>query len=255
MDFASLIGIISGIVLIIVSLTLGGSIMNFVNLPGVLIVFGGTTAATLLTFKLSDVLASFKAAWFVFMEKRQDPNDIVSLMIRLNDVARKHGLLAVNEVNTNSRFLRKMCNLLADGAEQALLHKTMEIEIRAMEARHHQVQDLFKRMGTYAPAFGMLGTIIGLIQMLSRLEDPSAVGPAMAVALVTTFYGSLLSTMVFLPVAAKLRSRTRVEVNNLRIIYEGVSSVHAGDDTYLIYEKLSSYIPTRQRKPMRRAKV
>ena len=91
--------------------------------------------------------------------------------------------------------------------------------------------------------------------MLSRLDDPSKVGPAMAVALVTTFYGFLLSTMVFLPVAAKLRSRTRVEVDNLRIVYEGVSSIHAGDDTYLIYEKLSSFIPTRSRQPMRRAKI
>ncbi len=254
MDFASLIGIISGIALIFISLTMGGSVQNFVNYPGVMIVFGGTVAATLLTFKMREVMISFKAAWFVFTETRQDPNDTVATMIRLNDVARKNGLLALNQIRTSSHFLHKMCNLLADGAEKNLLHNTMRIEIQALESRHNQVQDVFKRMGTYAPAFGMLGTIIGLIQMLAKLSDPAAVGPSMAVALVTTFYGSFLATMIFLPVAAKLKAITRLEVSNLRIIYEGVSSIHTGDDTYLIYEKLSAFIPTRERRPMKRSK-
>ncbi|MCP4218146.1 MAG: motility protein A, partial [bacterium] len=218
MDFASLIGIISGLGLILISLNIGGSVGNFINYPGIMIVLGGTMAATLLTFRMGDVLASAKAAWFVFFEKRQDPNDTVSTMIRLNDVARKHGLLEVNRIRTGSSFLKKMCNLLADGAEEKILLNTMRIEIQALEARHIQVQDVFKRMGTYAPAFGMLGTIIGLIQMLAKLDNPSSVGPAMAVALVTTFYGSLLSTMVFLPVAAKLRARSIAEINNLNNI-------------------------------------
>ncbi|MCP4147734.1 MAG: motility protein A [bacterium] len=253
MDFASLIGIVSGIILVIASLLIGGSIQNFVNLPGVMIVVGGTIAATLLTFKAKDVLASIKAAWLVFLEKQQDPNDTVATMIRLNDVSRKNGLLELNKIRTGSVFLRKLCNLLADGAEEDLLLSTMKIEIEALESRHLQVQDVFKRMGTYAPAFGMLGTIIGLIQMLAKLNNPASVGPAMAVALITTFYGSLLATMVFLPVAAKLRSRSLDEINNLKIIYEGVSSIHRGDDTYLIYEKLSSFIPTRSRRPIKRA--
>lgn len=256
MDFASLIGIVSGIALIFISLVMGGgSIRSFINYPGVMIVFGGTAAATLLTFKMKEVTAAVKAAWFVFMVEQQDPNDTVATMTRLSDVARKHGLLAVNEIQTRSPFLKRMCNLLADGAEEALLQRTMRIEIQALKARHSQVQEVFKRMGTYAPAFGMLGTIIGLIKMLATLDDPSSVGPSMSVALVTTFYGSLLASLVFLPTAAKLKTRTTTEVINLEIIYEGVSSIHNGDDTYLIYEKLSSYIPTRTRRALKRAKV
>ncbi len=254
MDFASVVGIISGIALIIASVEIGGTIRNFINYPGMMIVLGGTMAATFLTFKINDVGAAFRAAWFVFLQKGRDPNNTVGTMTKLSDIARKNGLLAVNRISTRSAFLKKMCQLLADGADLTILSKTMEIEIQALKARHVQVQDVFKRMGTYAPAFGMLGTIIGLIQMLSNLSDPSTIGPAMAVALVTTFYGSMLASLFLLPVAAKLRSRTMDEIVHLRIIYEGICSIHSGDDTYLIYEKLSSFIPTRSRRAMKRSK-
>lgn len=253
MDFASLIGIVSGVALIIISLLMGGSIKSFVDYPSMMIVFGGVAAATLLTFRFTDVVAAFKAAWFIFQEKKQDPNDTVATMTRLNDISRKHGLLAVNQIRSRTPFLKKMCNLLADGAELELLRRTMDIEIQALKHRHSTAQDVFKKMGTYAPAFGMLGTIIGLVQMLSGMSNPSTIGPAMAVALVTTFYGSFFSTLICLPVAAKLRSRTQDEIVNLWIIHEGVCSIYNGDDTYMIYEKLSSHIPTRQRRPIARS--
>jgi len=134
-----------------------------------------------------------------------------------------------------------------------LFRKTMAIEVDAMKARHFMVQDVFRKMGLYAPAFGMLGTLIGLIQMLSGLQDPKSIGPAMAVALLTTFYGSLLSTLFFLPVAGKLRARTLLEVINLEIIVEGGISILEDNNPMLVYEKLSSYVAASIRRPMRRA--
>jgi len=252
MDVASLIGVVSGALLIIVAILLGGDVHNFVNFPGFLIVFGGTIAATLLTFQLKDVLSAFKAAFFVFSEKKRDPNDMVSTMIRLCYVSRKQGILQLGKIKTQSGFLKKVCNLIADGSEEELFRKTMGIEMEAMKTRHFLVQDVFRKMSLYSPAFGMLGTLIGLIQMLSRLQDPSSIGPAMAVALLTTFYGSLLSTLFFLPVAGKLRARTLLELINLEIIVEGGISLLKDNNPMFVYEKLSSYIPARLRRPMKR---
>lgn len=252
MDIASLIGVISGVVLIISAILIGGSVHNFFNLPGFMVVFGGTIAATFLTFQLRDVLSAFKAAFFVFSEKKRDPNDMVSTMISLCYVTRREGIVKLSGVTTQSVFLKKVCNLIADGSEEELFRKTMAIEMEAMKARHFMVQDVFKKMSLYAPAFGMLGTLIGLIQMLSKLQEPSSIGPAMAIALLTTFYGSLLSTLFFLPVAGKLKSRTLLELINMEIIIEGGISILDDNNPMLVYEKLSSYVAAKIRRPMKR---
>lgn len=253
MDIASLIGVFSGVLLIITAILIGGNVHNFFNVPGFMVVFGGTIAATLFTFQLKDVLASFKAAYFVFREKKRDPNDMVATMISLCYITRREGIFQLGKVKTRSPFLKKVCNLIADGSEEELFRKTMAIEVEAMKSRHFMVQDVFKKMGFYAPAFGMLGTLIGLIQMLSGLQDPRSIGPAMAVALLTTFYGSLLSTLFFLPVAGKLRARTLLEVINLEIVVEGGISILEDNNPMLVYEKLSSYVAANIRRPMRRA--
>ncbi len=253
MDVASLIGVISGVALIISAILIGGSVHNFFNLPGFMVVFGGTIAATLLTFQIRDVLSAFQAAFFVFSEKKRDPNDMVATMISLCYITRREGIFKLSKVKTQSPFLKKVCNLIADGSEEALFRKTMAIEVEAMRMRHLMVQDVFKKMGLYAPAFGMLGTLIGLIQMLSRLQNPESIGPAMAIALLTTFYGSLLSTLFFLPVAGKLKSRTLLEIINLEIIVEGGISILDDNNPMLVYEKLSSYIAARLRRPMKRS--
>jgi chemotaxis protein MotA len=253
MDIASLVGVFSGVLLIVTAILIGGNVHNFFNVPGFMVVFGGTIAATLFTFQLKDVLASFKAAYFVFREKKRDPNDMVATMISLCYITRREGIFKLGKVKTGSPFLKKVCNLIADGSEEELFRKTMAIEVEAMKARHFMVQDVFRKMALYAPAFGMLGTLIGLIQMLSSLQDPRSIGPAMAVALLTTFYGSLLSTLFFLPVAGKLRARTLLEVINLEIVVEGGISILEDNNPMLVYEKLSSYVAASIRRPMRRA--
>ena len=251
MDAASLTGIILGVSLIVGAIFIGGQLDNFFNLPGFMIVFGGTIAATLVTFQLKDVISAFKAAFFVFTEKKEDPNDTVETMIELCTISRRQGLIALSRMNIEDDLLRKACNLIADGSKEDLIRDTLHIEIESMKQRHFIIQDVFRKMAIYAPSFGMMGTLIGLVQMLRQLSNPETIGPAMAVALLTTFYGMLLSTLFFLPIAGKLKDRTLVEVIKLEIIFEGAISILEDNNPIFVYEKLSSYIPAKKRRPRR----
>ncbi len=248
MDIASFIGIISGISLIVSAIFLGGDIHNFINIQGMMIVFGGTIATTLITFQFHDVAAAFKAAYFVFSKDKEDPNDAVATMIRLSHISRRQGLLQLSRVETNSQFLKKACGLMADGSSEEIIRTALTTEMKSLQMRHFIVQDVFRKMGMYAPAFGMIGTLIGLVQMLSKLQDPTTIGPSLSVALLTTFYGSLISTVFFLPIAGKLRSRTVLELITLEIILEGATSITNNNNPIVIYEKLSSFISSRRRK-------
>ena len=251
MDTASLVGIILGISLIVGAIFMDGHLDNFINVPGFMIVFGGTIASTLITFQLKDVITAFKAAFFVFTAKKQDPNDMVETMIELCTISRRQGLVALSRMDIEDDLLRKACNLIADGSKEDLIRDTLHIEIESMKQRHFIVQDVFRKMAIYAPSFGMMGTLIGLVQMLRQLSNPETIGPAMAVALLTTFYGMLLATLFFLPIAGKLKDRTLVEVINLEIIFEGAISILEDNNPIFVYEKLSSYIPAKKRRPRR----
>jgi chemotaxis protein MotA len=247
MDFATILGIFSGLALIFGAIISGGQMQTFVSIPSIMIVVGGTLAATLITFPLTDVLQAFQAAKQVFAQKKVNPNDAVRLIIQVANLSRRQGLVALSKVKTDNAVFKKALNLIADGAPEELIRQTLRIEIDAMRQRHGLAQEVFKRMGAYSPAFGMLGTLIGLVQMLATLDDPSTIGPAMAVALITTFYGSFLASLFFLPVAGKLKSRTQVEIINLEIIFEGALSILENNNPMLIYEQLSSFIPPRLR--------
>ncbi len=236
------------------AIIVGGDVHNFLNIPGIMIVVGGTMAATLLTFQFNDVLTAFKSAYFVFTSPKQDSQDLINTMIKLGTISRRNGLLSLMDVKTSSPFLKRVCTLIADAADEETLRSAMRTEIDSMQMRHFIVQDVFKKMAMYAPSFGMLGTLIGLIQMLSLLANPETLGPAMAVALLTTFYGSLLSTVIFLPIAGKLRSRTMLEVMNFEIIFQGAVSILQDNNPLSVYEKLSSFVPAKKRKPMQQLK-
>ena len=250
MDNASLAGIICGLTLIVVSILIGGDLGSFVNLPGLMIVVGGTLAAILITFQFDDVKAAFKAAIFVFTSRKTDSNEMVSTMVELATVSRKQGLVGLSKVKCESAFLKKACMLIADGAKEDLIRSTLNIEIDSMKQRHAIQQDVFVKMAAFAPAFGMLGTLIGLVQMLQNLSDPDSVGPSMAVALLTTFYGSFFAFMICGPIAGKLKARTTREAINLEIMFEGAASIVQENNPMMVYEKLSSYIPTKLRRAM-----
>ena len=187
-----------------------------------------------------------------FSEDQVDPNQVVATMVDLSNLSRRKGIVELSRIKSDSAFLQKAATLISDGAAEPQIRRSLEIEIESLKVRHQTVQDIFKKMGAYSPAFGMLGTLIGLVKMLSTLDDPTTIGPSMSVAILTTFYGSALSTMFFLPIAGKLRARTLVEVINLEIVFEGAVSILDNNNPLMVYEKLSSFIPRRLRQPMQR---
>jgi chemotaxis protein MotA len=174
------------------------------------------------------------------------------MMVRIAEISRREGLIALENIHTDNAILKKACQLIADNADAGLIRETLRIEIGSMKRRHAVGEAVFKSLAGYAPSFGMIGTLIGLIQMLTRMDDPKSLGPAMAVAIITTFYGSMLSTLFFLPVAGKLRSRTLNETLQLEIIFEGAKCILENNNPRLVYEKLSSFIAPRERRYERR---
>ena len=248
MDFGSIIGLFAGCGLILTAILFGGDLGVFINLPGFMIVIGGSLAATAITFQLSDVKAAFRGVVKVFSTKKEDASDVISNMVELCKVSRKKGLLQLGKIEVQSKFLKKALALVADGAEEEIIKDALNNEISSLKKRHNAVQDVFKKMALYAPAFGMIGTLIGLVQMLQTLEDPSSVGPSMAVALITTLYGSIMASLIFGPIAGKLSSRTREEVLNMEIMFEGAAAILSDNNPIFVYEKLSSHIPHDSRK-------
>jgi len=247
MDFASIAGILSGLSLIVAAIFLRGDLTNFLNIPGLMIVLGGTIASILFTFPFKDVIKAFQAAFFVLYEPKVDPNDMVKTIIKLSNISRRQGIFTLGKIKTNNLILKKGCNLIADGAKEDVIRNALRTEIESLKHRHFNIQDVFTKMATFSPAFGMIGTLIGLIQMLNKLSDPSTIGPGMAVALLTTFYGSILSTLFFLPIAGKLKARTMTEVINMEIIFEGAIAMLQNNNPLMVFERLSSFIPPRDR--------
>ena len=254
MDLGTLIGIVVGNSLILSAMLMGGTIDMFVDVAGLMIVFGGAVSACLMAFPMKDVIAAFKAAMFCMTADKMEPNAMVATMVDLCTVTRKNGLVALSKMKFEEDFLRKAANLIADGTKEEIIRETLTIEIDAMKQRHGVIQDVFSKLAAYCPAFGMIGTLIGLVQMLANLSDPSAVGPAMAVALLTTMYGAMFANMLWNPICAKLASRTMTEVINLEITFEGACAILQEGNPMTVYEKLSSYIPGRERKPLEKKK-
>ncbi|GAB6057312.1 motility protein A [Desulfonatronum parangueonense] len=248
MDKTTLFGIVAGTSLIMAAIILGGSIDTFVNIPGFMIVVGGTLAAISVNYPLNEIIQAHTAAYKIFVTRKAREIDVVNTMVKIADISRREGLLALENVKTENMILKKACQLIADNADPMMIREMLTIEIVSLRRRHHMVQDVFKRMGAYAPSFGMIGTLIGLVQMLASLHDPSSIGPAMAVALLTTFYGAMMASLFFLPMAGKLKSRSQEEILHLQIIFEGAKCILENNNPRLVYEKLSSFVPPKDRR-------
>jgi chemotaxis protein MotA len=248
MDIVTLLGSILGFVLVIGAMAMGGDLALFYNGPGLLIVVGGTFAAICVTFPLKDVIDSHMGALSMFMKKKGKVEDVVNIMVRIAEISRREGLIALENIQTENPILKKACQLIADNADPQLIRDTLTIEIGTMKRRHNISIEVFQKLAGYSPAFGMIGTLIGLVQMLSNLSDPTSLGPAMAVAILTTFYGSIMANLIFLPFAGKMRARTSQEELHLQIIFEGAKSILENNNPRLVYEKLSSFEPPKERK-------
>lgn len=249
MDIATIIGIVSGFGLISIAIILGGSPAIFVNVPSLVIVIGGTLAATLINYPLSDVLAIFGPVRKAFLHKETDPRDLIENLIKFATVARREGILSLESQasETEDEFLSKSIQLAIDGTAPELIKDILTTEVAFMEDRHSRGQGILAAMGAMAPAFGMIGTLIGLVQMLATMEDPSAIGAGMAVALITTLYGAILANVVFIPTAAKLKVRTSTELLSKEITIEGILSIQSGDNPRVVEQKLKAFIAPAQR--------
>ena len=247
MDIATILGLISGTALILSAVILGGSALIFVNLPGLLIVGGGTLATSFIKFSLKDVINSIKVVMKAFIFKLEPPDNTIQQMVSYAKIAKKDGLIALDNEKPESPYMAKALRYLSDGFDEGMINDMLNKDIRLTVQRHSVGQNLFKGMGSSAPAFGMIGTLIGLVQMLASMSDPSSIGPAMAVALLTTLYGALIANFVCLPIADKLAMRSQEELSNRNIIREAAIGISQGIAPIVLEESLKIYLSPKER--------
>jgi chemotaxis protein MotA len=248
-DLATLLGIIVAAGLVISSILMGGSGSWFINYPSLMIVLGGTMGATLINYPLADVISVFKVTKNAFRHKSYNPISLIPKMVSFAKKARREGILSFESQlkEIDDPFLVRCMQMAIDGMEANSIEEVLNTEIMWLEERHRLGAEIFSTMGSFAPAIGMLGTIIGLVQMLMQMTDPTAIGAPMAVALLTTFYGTLLANLLFLPISGKLRVRSRQEILTKQMVLQGILSIHAGDNHRIVEQKLKAYISPKAR--------
>ena len=244
MDIATIIGIIAGFGLIFMAIVLGGSPIIFVNVPSMIIVVGGTMAGMLISFPLSDIIGVIGPVRNAFFHTEVDPAQLIQKITEFATIARREGILALESHagETDNEFLSKSIQLAIDGTAPELIKDILTTEVAFMEDRHALGQSILATGGSLSPAFGMIGTLIGLVQMLATMDDPSTIGAGMAVALLTTLYGAILANIAFIPVAGKLKVRTASELLIKEIVIEGILSIQSGDNPRVVEQKLKAFI-------------
>jgi chemotaxis protein MotA len=247
MDLATVIGIVLASACVIWSILLGGSLMIFVDMPSVVMVFGGVIAATFIKWPMEAVkgtIAVFmKSIFFTSVE----PKKMIDEIQKLAEMARRESVFALEKAPVDDKFLKKAVTLAADNRPPEVITAILTLEISAMEERHGKGAEILEGIGADGPAYGMIGTLVGLVQMLQNMSDPSAIGPAMAVALLTTFYGACLANMFALPMANKVKQRSKEESTKMNIVVAGIMGIVAGENPRVIRDKLDSFLPPKDR--------
>ena len=242
MDIATIVGLLGASTLILIAMETPGT---FWNVPSVLIVIGGTIMATLASNPLGQV-AGFASVYLkTIMTSATSPNELIEKIVGFAETARREGILALEQAveEANDEFLSGGIRLAVDGTEPDLIMDILETELLYIEERHNQASEMIARAAEMAPAFGMIGTLVGLVLMLQDMSDPAAIGPAMAVALLTTLYGSILANVFLNPIAAKLKIYSKEEVLSKRMIIEGIMAIQQGDNPRIVEHKLSVFLP------------
>ena len=256
MDIASLIGFAMTIILVIFSIVNSdrgfASLIDFCDFNSVLITFGGAFCAVLASHTLSDFLNGLKSYSLVFKVSQQNTPDVIRKIIELSNVARKEGLLSLEEAagDIDDPFLKKGILLIVDGTDPELVRGIMETELTSVDDRHKKNISFWQDVASMGPAWGMIGTLVGLINMLKQMSDPDSIGPSMSVALVTTFYGSMLANWFSIPTSNKLKSKNDDEMMAKEIMIEGLLSIQAGENPRVIEEKLKSFLTPAQKASM-----
>ncbi|HCJ58192.1 motility protein A [Lutispora sp.] len=256
MDIASFAGLGLGLFCIVFTIMGSGNLMGYIDFYSVIVTFGGTLATVVFAFPFDSLKEAMKSVKYVFIYKQKDSDDIIKSIIDLANIARKEGLLALEEaaMQLKDEFLQKGIMLIVDGTDPELVRNILETELAFIEDRHKGNQSVFETMGALGPGFGMIGTLIGLINMLANLKDPSSVGPNMAVAIVTTFYGSMIANLFCTPVTNKLKIRSSQEILIKEVMLEGMLSIQAGENPRIIEEKLKAFLSPRIRKNLKDTK-
>lgn len=251
MDLATIIGLVFGLVIIGLAVISGGSPDQFVNLPGVLIVVGGTLAATFIKFPARDCLTAFRTGMrAAFFDRQQKPGELIVEANRLATIAKRKGALALEDEQTSNSFFNKGIQLYVDGHPSEFIEDVCKHEIERSIERAELGERIFRAMGDSAPAFGLIGTLVGLVQMLSDLSNPKTLGPAMAVALLTTLYGALIAHLIAIPIADKLEVRSAQQRNLMQLIIDSIVGIKNGLSPRLMAELLETYVP-----PVERAEI
>ncbi|ONI46353.1 flagellar motor protein MotP [Candidatus Epulonipiscium fishelsonii] len=245
MDKGTPIGLVFGAFAIVATILIGGGdLMGFVDMPSIFIVFGGLIAAMLIGYTIPELVAGFKSFKVALNDPGFNPADLIQQVNELAQAARKDGLLVLEEKaqSMEDPFMKKGIGLMVDGTDPALIRDILETELAMMEERHKEKQGFWETIGAMGPAWGMIGTLIGLVNMLAALSDPSTLGPKMAVALITTFYGSVLANWVASPVVTSMKGKSAQEVMVKQMMIEGLLSIQAGENPRVIEEKLKSFL-------------
>ncbi|MCK4967391.1 MotA/TolQ/ExbB proton channel family protein [bacterium] len=250
MDLATIIGLALGVIIPVVAILMKGSIFLFMDATSVILVLGGTFAAVAISYPLKDILGIAGVVKNSFFSKEESVHEVIALLVKFAERARREGILALEKQleEVTDTFLRNGIQLAVDGTEPELLKDIMETELMYLETRHKKGRGMLETFEKFAPAWGMIGTLVGLILMLANLDDPDALGPGMAVALITTLYGSLLANLVFGPLAGKLGIKSQAEILIRELMIMGILSIQSGDNPRIVEQKLNSFIAPKMRK-------
>ena len=257
MDIASLIGILLGAGMFVFGVSSGddgfAAMGNFYDTASIIITIGGSLSGTLGANKLEDFIGGLKSFTLAFKEEKTDIGEVIKNIIDLSNIARKEGLLALEEAGNGIEddFLKKGVMLVVDGTDPELVRGILETDLNCIESRHKKMIRFWEKWAELGPAWGMIGTLVGLINMLKKLDDPSSIGPNMSVALVTTLYGSLIANWLCNPIASKLSEDNDREIRIKEVTVEGLLSIQAGENPRVIEEKLKSFMSPKMRKAMR----
>lgn len=247
MDLATLVGVIGAIALIVVSMLMSGELGMFINGPSIVIVFGGTLFAVMAKYGLGQFLGAVKIAGKSFSMKLPDPYDLIEEIVALADEARKGGLLSLEGKEVSSDFLQRGIQLLVDGHDPDVVKSLLSIDKNKAMERHNTGSSIFSAMADVAPAMGMIGTLIGLVAMLANMDDPKAIGPAMAVALLTTLYGAVIANAICGPISDKLKLRAGEEALVKSLIIDALLAIQGGQNPRVIDSMLRNYLPEGKR--------
>jgi chemotaxis protein MotA len=248
MDILTLVGLVAGVLIVGLAMLANASLLTFINLPGLAIVLGGTFAVTLIKFRMTSVTNAFRLAISAaFTDRVPTPSELIREVSVLALVVRKEGILGLENHQTGNDFLQKAINLCVDGHPPELVEEALAQEARQTAERYEVAERVFRGIGESAPALGMLGTLVGLVQMLNNLDDPSSIGPAMAIALLTTLYGAFIAQLIALPLADKLQLKAEDETRNQILIITSIKNIMRGENPRVMTELLSSFVHPAQR--------